>query len=239
MIQQQKKAPTWASVAKRIVLWFFSLLSLGLVVGFITLIAYLGTGTPFTAAVGHSMNPTLYEGDLAVIRGVEPSKVKSGDVIRFNVTVGNQQKYGLPGTILHRVVSVRNSSVGLLFTTKGDNNAQNDVFETRADNVTGVMVNKFSRFGYVILWIQSPSAPILGIVAIALIASYILISWLETSMNAAKEREKVFRELALEIPILTQKIEALSSRVELHDSDVPAKDSKPAAEESASNGKDA
>ncbi len=197
-------------------LWFLAgsvvvLLSAGYVTGMIL----LGTTNPVTATLGHSMNPLLFEGDLAVVKSIEPKDVLVGDVIRIRVTESNQKSFGLPAVILHRVVSIRNTSSGLQFTTKGDNNSLNDSFESRADNITGVMVAHFAHAGYPIIFIQAPAAPVLGIVIVALIVIYILISWLEAKMQAAKAREKLLDGLVEELPLLQTRITELTLQLEL------------------------
>ena len=197
----------------RVISWIVGAVIVLVASGFVVVMAVLGTPTPFTATVGHSMNPLLFEGDLAVVKAIQPINVKTGDVVRLNITAASQKQFGLPGTILHRVVSVRNSDIGLMFTTKGDNNPRNDTFETRADNVTGIMVDHYPRLGYVLLMAQSPTAPLLGYVSLALIAAYILIAWLESAMNAAKLREQTLRELVGEIPELKTKIDQLTSQL--------------------------
>ena len=197
----------------RVVSWILgAVIALG-AAGFVSLMVVLGTSTPFTATVGHSMNPLLFEGDLAVVKAIEPNKLKVGDIVRVNITAANQKQFGLPSTILHRVVAIRNSDTGLMFTTKGDNNPLNDTFETRADNITGTMIAHYSHLGYAMLMTQSPTAPYLGYVALALIAAYILIAWLESAMNAAKLREQTLRELVGEIPELKTKIDQLTAQL--------------------------
>jgi signal peptidase len=211
---QTQKAPKRTSLFVRIVSWFLGAVIVVAASSFVAIMIVLGTATPFTATVGHSMNPLLYEGDLAVVQAIEPNRVKTGDVVRINITSANQKQFGLPNTILHRVVSVRNSDIGLMFTTKGDNNPLNDTFETRADNVTGIMINHYPRLGYALLMAQSPTAPFLGYVALALIAAYILIAWLESAMNSSKLREQTLRELVGEIPALKDKIDLLTSQLD-------------------------
>ena len=201
------------SLFARVASWVAGCFVLALALGFVGTMVAMGTATPFTATVGHSMNPVLFEGDLAVVKAIEPNKIKIGDVVRLNITAVAQKQYGLPPTILHRVVSIRNSNTGLMFSTKGDNNPLNDTFETRADNITGIMVAHYSGLGYILLMTQSPSAPLLGYVALALIAAYLLIAWLESSMNAAKSREQVLKDLVEEIPDLKAQIQILSSRL--------------------------
>lgn len=208
-----KKPKRRANLLVRVISWLFGTVIVLAASGFVGIMVVFGTSMPFTATVGHSMNPLLFEGDLAVVRSIEPIKIKTGDVVRINITAANQKQFGLPATILHRVVSVRNSDIGLMFTTKGDNNPLNDTFETRADNVTGIMINHYPRLGYALLMAQSPTAPFLGYVALALIAAYILIAWLESAMNAAKLREQTLRELVGEIPALKSKIDELTSQL--------------------------
>ena len=107
-----------------------------LAVTYIGAIFTLGTTKPALAIVGHSMNPLLYQGDLAIIKTTNPAEVQVGDVISLSVTPANQQKYGLPSTIVHRVASIQDApAVGRVFTTKGDNNPERDSFITLADNV--------------------------------------------------------------------------------------------------------
>ena len=211
---QTQKTTKRTSVLVRVISWVLGAAILVLAGGFVAIMLVLGTATPFSATVGHSMNPLLFEGDLAVVKAIEPIKVKTGDVVRINITAANQKQFGLPNTILHRVVSVRNSEIGLMFTTKGDNNPRNDTFETRADNVTGIMINHYPRLGYALLMAQSPTAPFLGYVALALIAAYILIAWLESAMNSSKLREQTLRELVGEIPALKNKIDQLTSQLD-------------------------
>jgi len=201
------------SLFARFTSWISGGLVVVLALGFVATMVAMGNATPFTATVGHSMNPVLFEGDLAVVKAIEPSKLKIGDVVRLNITTVAQKQFGLPGTILHRVVAIRNSNTGLMFSTKGDNNPLNDTFETRADNITGIMVAHYSGLGYILLMTQSPSAPLLGEVALALIAAYLLIAWLESSMNAAKAREKVLKDLVEEIPDLKAQIQILSNKL--------------------------
>ncbi len=198
--------------------------------GYLTAMVLLGTANPVTATLGHSMNPLLYEGDLAVLKAVEPKTIMVGDVIRLRVSDSNQKSLGLPPVILHRVVSIRNSMAGLQFTTKGDNNPMNDSFETRADNVTGVMVAHYSFAGYPIIFIQAPAAPLLGIVIVGLVLVYLLISWMEARMQAAKSKDQLLNGLIEQLPLLQIKIAALTSQLELANIKSTAPETEPGSE---------
>ncbi|MEO0024094.1 MAG: hypothetical protein RL196_535 [Actinomycetota bacterium] len=210
---QASHAKKKSTLVGRVISWVLGLFVLSLALGFVVLMVVLGTATPFTATVGHSMNPVLYQGDLAVVKSIEPAKIKTGDVVRLNITAASQKQFGLPNTILHRVVSVRNSEIGLMFTTKGDNNPMNDSFETRADNITGIMIDHYAGLGFILLMAQSPSAPLLGQVALGLIIAYLLLAWLESAMNASKARERVLKDLVEDIPDLKAQIELLTTKL--------------------------
>ena len=173
----------------------------------------LGTTNPMTPIMGHSMNPLLFEGDLAIIKSVEPDRVSIGDVVRFRVTADNQKKLGLPETILHRVVSVRSSASGLMFTTKGDNNPLQDTFETRADNITGVYQGVIPKAGFAICFIQAPSASWLLLVLALLTIAYLAIGWLEARMLATKSREELLTGLLHELPRLQKQINELTAQL--------------------------
>jgi len=204
---------------------------------FVTLVALiffgsmivLGTTNPVTPILGHSMNPLLFEGDLAIIKSVESDSVSTGDVIRFRVTEDNQKKLGLPDTILHRVVSIRSSPSGLMFTTKGDNNPLQDTFETRADNVTGVYQGVIPKLGFAIFFIQAPSAPWLLLVLALLTIAYLTIGWFESRMKATKSREELLEGFLNELPKLQNQINELTSQ--LRDQQPPVK--KPTPEKPA------
>jgi hypothetical protein len=60
---------------------------------------------------------------------------------------------------------------------------------------------------------QSPSAPLLGQVALGLIIAYLLIAWLESAMNASKAREQVLKDLVEDIPDLKAQIELLTTKL--------------------------
>jgi signal peptidase I len=160
------------------------------------------------------MNPLLYQGDLAIIKTTNPADVQVGDVISLSVTPANQQKYGLPSTIVHRVASIQDApAVGRVFTTKGDNNPERDSFITLADNVNGVMVAHVPKAGYPLLYIQGPSAPLLGAVVAGLILTYLILGWAESRGKEAKAREEIITRLAIGLPTLQNQIEQLSYKL--------------------------
>jgi signal peptidase I len=90
------------------------------------------------------------KGDLMVLLGAPPSKVKLGDVIVFMA--------GKPDPIIHRVVEIKNSEGAHIYETKGDHN-QNQIVTSWLDETN---VNEKAVVGRAVLRI-----PYLGWVKIA------------------------------------------------------------------------
>lgn len=91
---------------------------------------------PVMAVVSKSMEPTFYKGDIVVIKGVDPSEVKVGDIIVYYNPYRN-----FP--VVHRVVEIKREGSSFCFITKGDNNRTNpfpDQFMGIAPCVTPDMV---------------------------------------------------------------------------------------------------
>ena len=72
---------------------------------------------------GTSMLPTLEEGDLVVIEGVNASSIHVGDIIVYGAPCSGVSDNGAPAPVIHRVVAVDRNG---FFTTKGDNNGYTD-----------------------------------------------------------------------------------------------------------------
>ncbi len=62
---------------------------------------------------GVSMEPNLVLGDIVVTRTVAPESLRKGDVVRF-------RSGQVP--VLHRIIEIKRTPQGLVFTTQGDNN---------------------------------------------------------------------------------------------------------------------
>lgn len=105
---------------------------------------------PLYIVEGHSMEDTLYEGDLLLVKGVEDiSNIKLGDIIVFYNPYFDK-------LIVHRVIDrlILNGQVELI--TKGDNNAFPDNNRVNQKNVIGIVIVRVPIIGSVIIAIQSP-----------------------------------------------------------------------------------
>jgi len=101
---------------------------------------------PFVVITG-SMDPTICGGDLVVTKTVDPSELKTKDVISFKD--GNS-------VITHRIVDLTEKDGAPVFVTKGDaNNAQDDN-PVAYSQVEGLYLFKVSGIGRLAMFMQTP-----------------------------------------------------------------------------------
>lgn len=81
------------------------------------------------------------KGDIIVLRGIKPEKVKKGDTIVYST-----DRYKYP--IIHRVVGI-NGGDSYSFTTKGDNNPSTDPSPVAEKQVVGKAVFRIPWLGWV------------------------------------------------------------------------------------------
>lgn len=81
------------------------------------------------------------KGDIILLVGSDPNKLKVGDIIVFN----KGQSY----PIIHRVINIDNES--MIFTTKGDHNSDSGSFDKgiTSDSIIGKAIIKIPYVGYV------------------------------------------------------------------------------------------
>jgi len=111
----------------------------------------LGTEYPVVVVKGISMEPTIYAGDILIIKGAaDVSVIELQDVIVFH------SPYEWNTLIVHRVVEITSSHDQLAFKTKGDNNSLPDPWLVPEENVAGIVLQKIEHIGRVVNVIQSP-----------------------------------------------------------------------------------
>lgn len=127
---------------------------------------FLGNEYPLVVVEGTSMQPTFYDGDLLLVRGVEDKhRVEVLEIIVFYEPRNRDR------LIVHRVVNRTISSTTVEFQTKGDNNPTRDPWRVREADLVGVVIGRVPAVGSVILIIQSPSVKVFtAILLIFLIA---------------------------------------------------------------------
>lgn len=97
-----------------------------------------------------SMSPTIKVGDAVLINGyVNKDNIKKGDVIalRHNDEV-----------VVHRVIEIEEKNNEKIYKTKGDYNNSADSFETRKENIEGVVAIRVPLIGYPALFLTNMKA---------------------------------------------------------------------------------
>ena len=115
----------------------------------------LGTYHPFYVVEGDSMEPTLHDGDLVVVKKANIEDVKVGDVIVFHEP---REKSKI---IIHRVVGRVKVRGQVFLRTKGDNNSKPDPWLVSEEDLIGVAVGgprpfRLPLVGKVVLFLRGP-----------------------------------------------------------------------------------
>ena len=115
----------------------------------------LGISHPFYIVEGRSMEPTLHDGDLVVVRKADVKDVKIGDIIVFYEPKTRSK------IIIHRVIGRVEVRGQVFLRTKGDNNSKPDPWLVSDEDLIGVVVGGSRPFrlpfvGKAILFLRSP-----------------------------------------------------------------------------------
>lgn len=200
--------PTKRSWYKTALGWLLPVLGALVAIGYFGAMLVLGTNPPLVPTMGKSMQPLLHQGDLAVIRQVTPSEIEVGDVIAFRTTESVQTRFGVPSLVLHRVTDVNEGRQGLVFTTIGDNNSEEDPYQTAEANVVGEMVAFVPRAGIPLLMVMGPYGQFLLIGAGILLAVYIGLGWYEKAAARGRARDELMIELTKSLSRMQEQLDA-------------------------------
>jgi signal peptidase I len=184
---------------KRVSWYFLPCLAIILGATYVSLAVVWHVNPPVVAVEGGSMRPFLQTGDLVLLHSVNPNTLKVGQVIAIALSKSEQLKYGIPGHIVHRIISIKHTASGLAFQTKGDANSGPDVFITYSSNVVGIMTGKVPYLGYPIVFFRSRQGEIFAGVAAFVMVTYFLLGWLDrrrTSDPVMALLENVVTDLA-------------------------------------------
>lgn len=157
---------------------------------------------PFIVLSG-SMETEIYSGDIAVVKEIEPSKLKVGDIIAYK----NDDI-----VITHRIVKIVNDDGTTKYITKGDNNNTEDRDYVLPENVEGLYKFKISKLGNFSIFIQTPTGMI-ACLSIPLIL-LILVQFSENKKNKKEvaEKEEKQKNLEKEIAELKKQNEKLKTK---------------------------
>jgi signal peptidase I len=147
-----------------------------LAVGAVSVLALVAAGPRLglyriEAVLSGSMEPTFRPGDLIVVTPEPSSDVKVGQVISYQIPIGDHHVES------HRIVKVLTHGPRPVIVTKGDNNAIADPWTARLTSKTAWR-ERFSipRVGWVIVWLRQPLIQRITVLAIpCLLAAWWLI----------------------------------------------------------------
>ena len=140
---------------------------------------------PFIVASG-SMESELEIGDLVFVKMVDAKELKVNDIIAFR----DPKNF----VTTHRIVKEVQDGSQRCFRTKGDNNNAEDVLMVCPEQIEGKYIKKFSRVGYVILFIQKPLGFTVLMLTITIICLLIYFSSTEEKNKISEEELKEFEE---------------------------------------------
>jgi len=147
---------------------------------------YLQTPAPLLAVESQSMEPTLYRGDLVVVRAVDPATLQVGDIVIYNSS-------SLPGVsgdvpIVHRIISISFESGERRFITKGDNNSVSDREYRTDEDIFAKVIGRVRYLGFITLLLISGY----GLTSIiALIVIFFVTSVLCDNLASRKRDEEL------------------------------------------------
>ena len=164
-----------------------------LALGYLGLMTWLHTSSPFMLVHGGSMEPTIHAGDLLLNRTMPATSIKVGDIIAFDTPKEEREQKELPATLAHRVMSIEGRAGELVFVTKGDN-SDTDRMPVPASAVRGVMVKNLGVLGRpFILFTNTRILVMVGLPVVAFLVVGGLVSMMGTpggqSARAAGARQ--------------------------------------------------
>jgi len=109
----------------------------------------LGGSVAYVRVDGHSMDPTLHLGDLAVVR--RQSSYRVGDAVAYRIP---KSEFGAGAMVIHRLIG-GNGTSGYL--TRGDNKTINDEWHPRTGDIVGKVRYDVPGFGTAMAALTKPA----------------------------------------------------------------------------------
>jgi len=143
------------------------------VAAFLSAATILHTQVPLAAVTSGSMTPTIKQGDLLVIQGVNVYRLHVGNIIVYKTT----DPYLSNELIVHRIIKINTSNGKIIgYVTKGDNNPYPDTvygFEPPTgippQNVVGKVVLVVPLLGFLVLFLKQPTGFLLMVILLGAI----------------------------------------------------------------------
>ena len=142
-----------------------------------------------------SMEPTYHVASLLYVKEVDPSELKTGDVITYMVSEET--------VVTHRIVGVvpDEEEPGVYrFRTKGDANNTEDGTLVHPQNVIGTPVLAIPEIGYLVDYVQHPPGMYFGIAGAALLLVLVFVPDLLFGDEEEKKKDPEAQETAEAVP---------------------------------------
>lgn len=135
-----------------------------------------------------SMVPTIYDGDLIIVKKVDPQEVKVDDVISFKED---------QAVITHRIIAMETTMLGKLqFTTKGDANNTEDIKKVSEEDLVGEYILRVPGVGTVAMFLQTPAGMIIFVaIPLAIFIIYDILSRRSRSKKEKQLTDELMKEL--------------------------------------------
>lgn len=139
-----------------------------------------------------SMEPTIKENDLIVIKTVDPAELKEQDIITFFDPASKNNS-----VVTHRIVRINRAEDGsLTFTTKGDFNDAEDIDAVPADNLIGTYKFRLPGLGWVAMQMSTPLGLVVCVaVPLILLVAYALIRRRKYERSKDQDTKALLAEL--------------------------------------------
>ena len=146
--------------------------------------------------VSGSMEPIIKIRDAVVTRRVDSiNDIKKGDVVTYRAM--DESYYGI--LITHRVVDIQNKDNKTIFITKGDHNETVDRSPIEFGQITGKVVMRIPKVGYIKYFLVSSYGWIIAIVIPSfIIIGYDIFKLVRNVEKSYKEKKKKKGELSYE-----------------------------------------
>ena len=142
--------------------------------------------------VSGSMEPIIKIRDAIIIKRVEDSDIKVGDVITYKSA--DPSFYGI--MITHRVIELVEEDGVTKYMTKGDNNPTRDPRLVTKDQIYGEVVMRIPKVGYLQYFLATAYGWILAVVAPCLgIIIYDIMKLVKTIRNNNRSNKRRNREI--------------------------------------------
>ncbi|MHA1647770.1 MAG: signal peptidase I [Promethearchaeota archaeon] len=185
---------------------------LGLAFGGVGLMkVFLHTQYPMVVVTSGSMEPTIYRGDVLILKGKAPADIiagdhenRTGDIILYDSNGVWPSSY--PEPIVHRCVRkyLNNTDGKWYFITYGDNNHDTDPpgspsveIPVPEDKVLGVVVSIIPKIGQVKLFFSENDG--VALVLILFLATLLVASIIQDILHPEDEKEKKKKKKSKEL----------------------------------------